>query len=158
MEIWKEVEGYQNYRVSDLGRVQSIAYGTLMSSVSRKGYLRVYLSKDGTQKTKAVHILVAKAFLPNPENLPQVNHKDGDKQNNSIYNLEWATQISNMQHSAKLGLHGTGVHKSQTEGKWCASYSPEPYKRVYLGTFNSEKEALTARAAAIASINTVVIN
>lgn len=164
MEQWLPVEGFEDYEVSDQGRVKRVVYGRgtnavdglLKQGISRKGYPRVYFSRNSKKYTKATHILVAKAFIPNPNSLPQVNHKNGNKLDAKVSNLEWATQISNMQHSAKLGLHGAGIRRSQTAGKWCASYNPEPYKKVHLGTFNSEKEALIARATAIASIGYVV--
>lgn len=70
-----------------------------------KGYNRVCLTrKDGQKQSYLVHRLVAKKFIPNPHNLPQVNHKDGDKDNNSVDNLEWVTGQQNVKHSVKTGL------------------------------------------------------
>lgn len=93
MEIYKDIEGYEGlYQISNEGRVKSIRFGKerlLKPKTERKGYLRVDLSKDGKQKSCLVHRLVAMAFIPNHTNLPQVNHKDEDKTNNRVDNLEW---------------------------------------------------------------------
>ena len=96
-EIWKDIEGYENlYQVSSLGRVKSLGNGKtsskerfLKADKNKQDYLRVTLCKDGKVKRYAVHRLVAIAFLPNPYNLPQVNHKDEDRTNNTVENLEW---------------------------------------------------------------------
>lgn len=98
-EIWRTViykgEPWENYQVSNFGRILSLNYGRtgkskLLSPVEDKdGYFRVCLCKDEKRKNFLVHRLVAEHFLPNPENLPQVNHKDENKQNNSVENLEW---------------------------------------------------------------------
>lgn len=76
-----------------------------------KGYLRVYIGKKGY----FVHRLVAIAFIPNPENKPQVNHKDGNKLNNSVENLEWCTNQENRTHAIKNGLHRCGEQCSYSK-------------------------------------------
>jgi hypothetical protein len=91
-EIWKDCKGYEGkYQVSSMGRVWSIKrQSVLKGSADKDGYIRVQLTaKNGKTKTEKVHRLVAIAFLDNPDNLPQVNHKDENKQNNCITNLEW---------------------------------------------------------------------
>lgn len=75
---------------------------------SKGGYLIVQLNLDGVKKPHLVHRLVATKYLPNPDNLPQVNHKDGDKLNNSVENLEWCTQSENMKHSFRMSGRTTG--------------------------------------------------
>ena len=92
-EIWCPIKDYEGlYEVSDKGRVRSIKFGKeriLKPLRNTCGYLQVQLWKNGEKKNLLVHRLVAQAFIPNPDNLPQVNHKDEDKENNSVQNLEW---------------------------------------------------------------------
>ena len=92
MEEWKIIERFNNYEVSNLGRVRNIKKNKLMT-ISKKpnGYCVVKLSKDNVAKECKIHRLVAIAFIPNPENLPMVNHIDEDKTNNHVENLEWCT-------------------------------------------------------------------
>ena len=98
-EIWCPVKNYESlYEVSDQGRVKSIGYGKeriLSPGKLQNGYLRVNLCKNGERKNLLVHRLVAQAFIPNPDNLPEVNHKDEDKDNNSVQNLEWCDRKYN---------------------------------------------------------------
>lgn len=106
----KDVPGYEGlYAITPSGRVWTRAKprakaGWRKTHVSWAGYERVQLSKDGKRKYMAVHRLVALTYIPNPDNLPQVNHIDGDKTNNSASNLEWCTQSHNQRHSLRLGL------------------------------------------------------
>lgn len=105
-ETWKAIEGYEGaYEVSDLGRVRNIKRGgRIMSQSNVHGYRAVNLSKDGKTRSISVHRLVAKAFIPNPDNKPQVNHIDGIKSNNVVNNLEWATPQENHIHACNTGL------------------------------------------------------
>ena len=92
-EIWKEIDGWSDYKVSTFGRVMSCKFGKekiLKHSISR-GYRAVVLCKNNKKTLISVHRLVALTFLPNYYNLPQVDHKDRNRQNNSIYNLRWVT-------------------------------------------------------------------
>ena len=92
-EIWKDIKDYEgHYQVSNLSRVKSIKFGKeriLKPVTDRHGYLIVGLWKNNKQKTYKVHRLVAEAFLPNTDNLTQINHKDENKSNNNVNNLEW---------------------------------------------------------------------
>lgn len=112
-EIWKDIKGYEGlYQVSNLGRVKSFPRkGThtkrehiLIVGKNHKGYFQVKLTKKCKAKTISVHRLVAEAFIPNPDNLPQINHKDGNKDNNCVNNLEWCTNEYNMKEAIRLGL------------------------------------------------------
>lgn len=118
-EIWKQIEGYENlYEVSNLGRVRSVERpsrnkrnknGVIKGKILKPGsnpvgYVIVSLYRDKKQKFFQVHRLVAKAFIPNVMNKEQVNHIDGNKKNNNINNLEWATRSENMKHAIENGL------------------------------------------------------
>lgn len=93
IEEFRDVPGYEGlYEVSNLGRVKNIKTGRILKPHKhRGGYLLINLCKSGTMRTDLIHRLVANSFLPNPQNLPCVNHKDEDKTNNAISNLEWCT-------------------------------------------------------------------
>lgn len=103
LEITKAIPGYENYLVTTWGRVYNTETGQFLKPYSHyKGYLRVDLfNADGKRHFK-VHRLVANAFIPNPDGKPQVNHKDGNKHNNSITNLEWVTDTENKRKAVEL--------------------------------------------------------
>ena len=106
-EIWKDIKGYEGlYQISNLGNLISIKHNTIKPIIVSKNqkYLRNNLWKDGKYKTFSIHRLVAEAFLPNPNNFTVVNHKDGNKLNNRVDNLEWCTQSYNVKESYRLGL------------------------------------------------------
>ena len=107
-EQWLPIEGYEDlYQVSNLGRVKSLNYRKsnqekiLKQDTNKKGYQQVQLYKDRKPKTFRVHRLVANAFIPNPNNLPQVNHKDEVKANNHVSNLEWCTVEYNINYGTR---------------------------------------------------------
>lgn len=100
MENWKDIENYEGlYQISDKGRVRNSRSGRILIQKIRKknsnAYHLIVLSKDNVKKCHQVHRLVAKAFLPNPNNLPCVNHKDENGENNNVENLEWCTHKYN---------------------------------------------------------------
>lgn len=107
-EIFKEVKGYEGYyEVSNLGRVRSTSYkGTriLKPFKTKNGYLNVVFCIKQVRIHKFLHRLVAEAFLANPQNLEQVNHKNGNKEDNSVENLEWCTQEYNNFHAYNTNL------------------------------------------------------
>lgn len=121
-EIWKPIEGFPKYKVSNLGRVKSLGFINNLGHFRKgiilkpwddgKGYLKVQLHK----KSFRVHRLVAQEFIPNPENKPQVNHKNGIKSDNRVENLEWVTNAENTQHAYDNGLYkergNTGERKA----------------------------------------------
>ena len=98
MEVWKD--SYAGYQVSNKGRVRSLKRDKVLTlREHHKGYLHVHLRVDGEDIMPKVHRLVAMAFLENPDNLPQVNHINGDKKDNRVENLEWCTNGQNQKHS-----------------------------------------------------------
>lgn len=116
---WKEVKGYEGrYIISNYGEVislpryknnksklQYVEPKEILQYVNKNnGYIYVMLCKNGKQKNIRLHRLVAEAFIPNSENLLQINHIDGNKQNNKVNNLEWCNQSQNEIHAYKLGL------------------------------------------------------
>lgn len=142
IENWKPVVGYDGlYEVSDWGRVRSLdCYkpfrcgrrfykGKLITQYKnvRNGYKQVHLC-DITKKLHNVHRLVAEAFLPNPDNLPCVNHKNEDRTDNRVENLEWCTQKYNINYGTCIEK----IHKAQTNNK-------ERYRKtVYMYTLNGK--------------------
>lgn len=128
VEIWKDVVGYEGYyEVSSLGRVRNTRSGEIKSqNVQTSGkYLQVSLWKLNREKRCLVHRLVAKAFIPNLSNKPQINHLDKNDQNNVVTNLEWVTCSENHKHAFANGREGSksrlGEKISQTS----------PYRYVY---------------------------
>lgn len=106
MEIWKAIEGYPDYQVSNLGRVKSLKFNREIILKPRiKNYAYVSLSFNSLCNNFYIHRLVAIAFIPNPENKLEVNHIDGNKYNNSVSNLEWNTSKENKSHAKTIGLY-----------------------------------------------------
>lgn len=105
VEIWKDIEGYEGiYQISNIGRVRNKNGLILRQRASKDGYVRILLYNKQKYKAKYVHILVAKAFILNPDNKPEVNHIDANKSNNSFDNLEWVTRQENHFHAVENGL------------------------------------------------------
>ena len=106
MEKWKDVEDFNNYQVSNLGRIKNKVTGVIRKQViTARGYLSVHLVQSGKKKTFRTHRLVALAFIGINKYKPQVNHKNGIKTDNRASNLEWCTNRENILHAMKLGLH-----------------------------------------------------
>jgi hypothetical protein len=100
-----KIEGYDNYVIFPSGNIRNILTDKLLNANNGEGfYNTVRLRKDGKAKTFKLHRLLAQAFIPNPENKPCVNHKDGNKLNNDLSNLEWCTHKENMKHAYDNGM------------------------------------------------------
>lgn len=148
MEIWKDIEGYEGYyQVSTEGRIRSLdrrvwngrgyilLEGKLVAQTLKKdGYLKVKLNKEGEHKHFLVHRLVAQAFIPNPDNLPSVNHKDENKTNNSVENLEWCTVAYNNSYGDRL------KHLARSRGKKVAQIKDGEVIATYYSCVEAAKQ------------------
>jgi hypothetical protein len=161
MENWKKIEGFRAYEVSDLGRVRRCqpSRGTTVGKVLRPGVdpngrLIVSLCVDGKSHTKMLHVLVAKAFIPNPKHLPEVNHLKtlGDVR---AVDLEWRSKEGNEQHAVKNARKGRGVRLDKRRGTYEAYYNVKG-KQIHIGMFREEEEALIARQAAVKALKEVL--
>lgn len=163
MEVWKFIEGSLGYEVSNIGRVRrqehkrwnvvNNSYSTykekliVLSNNNSKKYWRVKIYYKDKNVTESVHRLVATAFIKNPLNLPQVNHIDGNRNNNSVENLEWVTNLENMRHSLKIGLRDACRERAFGEGSNLNKYSKElilkiPETVIRLGSYTKAAKEL----------------
>ena len=129
MEEWKEIPGYEGlYEVSNIGNVRRVSDLMVLKFSDLKGYCRVRLRKDGKRKMYLVHRLVAQAFIPNPLNLPQVNHIDENKKNNNIDNLEWCDQTYNNLYGTRLER----IRQTRLENGSYTGLTRQEYKKEYM--------------------------
>ena len=150
-EMWVDIEGYKGlYQVSNTGKVRrikwhgfsKIGYNELKPSrVGKALYQRVNLSKNDVSKSMYVHRLVAQAFLPNPENLPEVNHKDENPANNHVSNLEWCTCKQNCNYGKRGERIAEKLRNDLTRKKPVLQYSIDG---VLIARYASAKEASVA--------------
>ena len=131
-EIWKDIPNYEGtYKINNFGEIRRYntystydkripKYHNIKAHIGKSGYYRVVLNKNNKAKNYLVHRLVAQAFIPNPNNLPQINHKDENKGNNSVNNLEWCTLKYNCNYGTrtqriadKLKIMHKGKHFSK---------------------------------------------
>lgn len=144
-EVWKDIPNYEGlYQASTLGRIKSLKRTAkkeykgnrivkeiiMEGTANQDGYLKVHFKNKerGIDKGLFIHRLIAETFIPNPDKLPQVNHKDGNKKNNNINNLEWCTNLYNQQHAWANCLHkptkkeGKKVNQYNLNGELIKSY------------------------------------
>lgn len=121
MEIWRPIEATKGLiEVSNQGNVRSLLKGNprvLKTQADAKGYIRFTVVIEREYMTLKVHREVAKAFIPNPNNLPQVNHIDGNKANNCVDNLEWMSNVDNAHHAIKNGLWDSVIEGARKENE-----------------------------------------
>ena len=129
MEEWKEIPGYEGlYEVSNMGNVRNVRRNKLLRlPKTNNRYIRVVLSKNGIKTGFQVHRLIAQAFLPNPDNLPQVNHKDEDKTNNNVDNLEWCTA----KYNTNFGTRNIRAKETAIKNGYYTGLSKEEYRKKY---------------------------
>lgn len=130
MEIWKDIKDFEGkYQISNFGNVKNVQTEKLLKgSINALGYPYVYLRKDGKPKIKTIHRLVAEAFIPNPDNKPEIDHINTDKTDYRIENLRWVTRVENNNNPLTLD------HK---RGKKYKPYKPQ-IERLIKGCFKDE--------------------
>ena len=129
-ESYLPIEGFPDYLITSHGRVFSLKHGKmreLKQRIDRDGYMQVGLRKNGKFYSKTVHRLVAQAFIPKPDNKPEVNHIDEDKTNNHVSNLEWMSHKENLNH----GSRNERASKTNSDGRFKGSN--HPYSRAVIG-------------------------
>ena len=142
MEEWQDVIGYEGlYQVSNKGNIRSFHSGNwkvLRQSIRTGGYRKIFLRKNKVRKSFFVHRLVATAFIPNPNNLPIINHKDENPSNNCVENLEWCTHLYNMTYGTCQERART-THLSKTPS--ILMYDKEgTLKAIFNSVIEAEKE------------------
>lgn len=167
-EEWRDIKGYEGYyQVSNMGRVRSVDRDirntgnigetkishykgrVLIQGRRNKGYLGVILTKNSKQKSYAVHRLVAQAFIPNPNNLPQVNHKDEDKTNNCVENLEWCDCKYNINYGSWRKKQSES-HKGKYAKKIVQLSKSGRFIRIFDSITDAEKITGTKHISAVA--------
>lgn len=127
-ELWRDVPSYEGiYQVSNEGQIRTVKTGAHLRPALRNGYMLVKLTKGKKEKTFSLHRLVAQVFIPNPNNLPQVNHKDECKTNNCVSNLEWCTAKYNSNYGSRncrmANGHKKKVAKYDASGRLVDKYN-----------------------------------
>ena len=151
-EYWRAVSVFTNYEVSSVGRVRNSKTGRVLKpSDNGSGYMQVVLAKNGSTKTFKVHRLVAETFIENPLGKRCVDHIDGNRRNNTIENLRWASDSENQMNAIKKQSNASSTHKGvslhKASNKWVA-YVQIGNARKHLGCFTDEREAAEAYNAA----------
>jgi hypothetical protein len=131
-EEWLPIKDFENYEISSLGRVHNTKTGRILKLTVKGGYMFTGLSSNSEGKTLAIHRLVALAFIENPENKPQVNHKDKNRSNNNVYNLEWTTALENNLHRSKDTIQTTNQNIKIWRVDKSTNEKLELYNSIYL--------------------------
>lgn len=162
-EVWKPVDGFEDYFVSNQGRIKSTKYAVekiLKPIPTKTGYMEVNLMKNGYRKHFRVHRLVAKAFIPNPLEKPEINHIDYNRKNNAVWNLEWVNKSENNLHSSchrhgprrfktNTGEHHIVLHKNHM---YSVGVGPKENRKTYY--FRDMLDAIKFRDKMIENVKT----
>lgn len=147
-EVWKDVVGFEGlYKISNNGKIISLRYHNRfginfeLTQFNNKGYYRVVLTKNKKSHTYKVHRLVAQAFIPNPNKLPEVNHINGIKNDNRVNNLEWCSHQNNIKHAIKTGLIKTNMEHIKKLGVRNSKIVGQFDKGKLINKYNSVREA-----------------
>lgn len=161
VEEWKDIPNYYGYQISNYGRVKSLGNKSnhkgaiLLRQSNVTGYKCVNLYQNNKGTMVKVHRLVAQSFLLNPDNLPEVNHIDGDKTNNMVVNLEWCTSKENVNHARKIGLISPNK-KGADDPRSIGVLQIDPMTEEVVGKFGSLREAERETGFARANISKVL--
>lgn len=144
----KTIPYFPDYEITEKGEVISYKKKEpkIITPFLASGYLQIGLCKNGEVIKKLIHRLVAETFIPNPKNLPEVNHKDGDKKNNILSNLEWVSKLENEEHAYDTGLKKSGrssirgVTWCNTRKKWVVRFTIGNSRRFF-GYFENQHDA-----------------
>ena len=142
-EIYVTIQGYSNYEISNIGSVRNVKTGRILKSITNTGYYTVELRNENGRKIFYIHRLIAIHFITNPNNLPYIDHIDGNTQNNSILNLRWCNKQQNAANSKKQSNTSSiykGVTWNKSISKWKAQIMKDG-KNKHLGLFDTEREA-----------------
>ena len=167
MEIWKDIKGYEGlYQVSNLGRVKGLdryvnckygrrkIKGKIMNYTTRSGYNVLVLRRNNKRQSKQVHRLVAEAFIPNPNNYPVVNHKDTNRKNNHVSNLEWVTVKENVLWSVNK-MRGMRINQKNAKMYGICNRGNKyevTINKKYYGRYETLKEAENVRNKILAEL------
>ena len=147
MEVFKKIEEYENYEISNMGNVRNIVTGRILKPCKNNmGYLSVTLYKNNIRKTFLIHRLVGYAFIPNPQNLTEIDHIDRIRTNNSISNLRWISKSNNNRNKTKMQNTSSkymGVYFDKREGKYRAKIRINN-KQKHIAYYDKEEEAGSA--------------
>lgn len=173
VEEWRDIQGWEGfYRISSLGRVMSvereipttrgpktISQRIMVAEPNTRGYLKVNLHRDGRQKTFEIHRMTAKAFLENPQGLPDVDHINRVRSDNRLSNLRWASErvnIINRTPSPNTTTGLVGVRFKSGANRWSARIKLFGEEK-YLGTFDTVEKALSARERAVEEMHSTYV-
>ena len=142
MMNWKTINNYfGEYKVSETGLIKSFKTNKILKVFNGSGYDKITLCKNGKTKKYFIHRLIAEHFIPNPDTLPTVNHKNGDKKDNRLFNLEWSSYKQQELHK-KREIQGNkrGVFTNTGGRTWYSRIKNED-RYQYLGSFSTKEEA-----------------